>query len=138
MLSLVFLSFYMLLSYQNCGQNMKFSEKLTPVQVDSPADEFVEKLMTDVDTIEAELNIKQSCKAELPICVTQDRKDLSCIKKIVEAYYVSLQCMGFYISKDEQCTLAVSDINPKAMQPILVDMTCFNGKFCFRDTNPRE
>jgi hypothetical protein len=128
MFSLVVLSFYMLLSYQNCGQNMKYSEALTPVDVNSPADAFVEKLMTDVDTIEAELKIGPNCKAELPVCIAQDRKDLSCIKETVEAYYDSLQCMGFTVTSDDQCILAVSDVNPKAMQPILVDMTCFNDQ----------
>ncbi|MFK8137477.1 MAG: hypothetical protein AB8E15_03865 [Bdellovibrionales bacterium] len=123
-LLLAVLSFYMILTYQNCGQPIEFNSGLSPVNPNAPSSEFINKLFKDAETIES-----NKCVVTIPRCVGESDSSLSCVEEAVSAYYSRLACMGFDIVEDKQCILAVSTKNPKSMEPVLIDATCFNDEF---------
>lgn len=122
------LSFYMLLSYQNCGENPKFNDQLTESSPDLGPVDFIGKISEDADSLwnapDAPLN--KSCKFEVPECAMSEDIAEKCVQDTVTAYYESLECAGFEVHEGDGCLIAISDSKPEVMQPVMLDMTCFN------------
>lgn len=117
----------MLLAYQNCGQNSSFHPELVETNPNSPAENFLSKISEDADLIIAAQEIRPgSCKIDVPECALDSGPSLNCIKETVKAYYEGLECAGFQVYEASNCIAAVSNDEPQAMEPVLVDMTCFN------------
>lgn len=93
---------------------------------DTPAVDFVAKLAEDADLILNQPD--QMCILGLPDCALDNDLSNQCVEETVRAYYESLDCAGFTVVEKDRCILAVSNDSPKAMEPVLIDMTCFNEK----------
>lgn len=123
-------SMYMLLAYQNCGQKSSFHPDLVQTNPDTPAVGFISKIAEDADLLYSSVDSdidNNSCKLEIPDCAREENPGVQCIEKAVLAYYKGLECSGFKVFEADDCIAAVSTDEPKAMDPILVDMTCFNN-----------
>lgn len=128
---LVLLSgFYVLISYQNCGEQLKYNAALQDTPANLGPQSFLEKILQDIDLILADQPQQQgsaTCSYEPPVCLQQGDTDRDCVYASVKAYYESLRCAGFTVESNDQCFMAVSKNRPLIMEPVLLDATCFNA-----------
>jgi len=125
---IIVLSFYMLLSYQNCGENAKFNPQLVDSSPDLETNEFLSKIAEDADVIwgAGDQALNPSCKFRVPECGAEEDVTEACVAETVSAYYDSLECAGFDVYEGNDCLVAISSSTPTVMEPVLLDITCFN------------